>query len=612
MFQTAGSRNEVGFVNGLERKGFTVPKSVSEKLANARDAFATNATFNILQSESEIHAVDDGEGMTMSKLLNMFDSGRENHGNDKSMGVSGCGGLHANYQLSKNDLGQPRTTHVFTKHKDGDYLKATVPWNEIYRDKKYDGKIRIVPMTTEEIQRFIAERGNRPHATGTTFVLPHSERFSRFLKTQFEDVQTDCSNLDDSLCMIFGTIDMKIFLNKNDGLPPTELKKYDYFGFSEDKYYQGKFEWPISTFVDGNEERFICKDPENESQYIEICKAGKGWTTKPKPVPVDQRKIDAAPVITFTSAMLINKKVFDPSLPKELTAQYTVDPYDTGYMKSESQKDVIKDFVSKVSLERNEQRITGISLEKFKVSSARADGKSLFKIVHHRAKISYQTLSTQENRLDRIHGIQEVKNQNQVVLPTQYSRLIEHLKGWHAEKILAYMDKVLERHNQQKKEQEAQRKIEEQSRRAEERRIAEEQRRQNEETQQPVDEIQLVVTGDNDNDHDEAVAEIGVPTDATEESEESGDEDDEVNEDCDSEQAIMTTDSHNREPDSPNIEEQQPKSSESDESTISEVEESRQYDLKLIQLLSERIATANYTHRNGKMLYEYVMSQREN
>jgi hypothetical protein len=622
MFQTAGSRNEEGWVNGLDRRGFTPTKSGSEELANARDAFADNGTFNILQNKNEITLVDDACGMTVPLLVNMFDIGRENHQNDKSMGVSGCGGIHANYQLSKNDLGQPRPTQVLTKHKDGVYLKATIPWDLIYRDKKFDKQIKIEEMTIEEIQQFIAERGNRPDATGTTFKFPYSENFSNLLKSQFKDVQTDCSNLDDSWGMIFGTIKMNIFLNKHNGLPPTELKKYDYFVFPDDAYYEGKFKCQIYTFVDGNEERFVCKDPENESQYIEICKDKRGLSAKPRPVAVDQRKLDSADIMTFTSGMLINKKVFDPSNPKELTAEYMVDPYDATFMKSELQKDVIKEYVSRTSVYRNHQRITGVSLENFKVSSARGDGRLLFKIVHHRSKISYETLSTQVNRLDRIHGIQENKNQNQHILPpqyTQYSRLIEYLKAWHAKKILTYMERVIKTHDQQKKEQEAQRKIEEETRRAEERRIAEELRRQNKGKQQPIDEIQLVVTGDPARDHDEPDSEIGVPTDATEEfeeSQESGEEDlGQVSEDCESEQ-VMASDPNNREEDSPNIEEQKLMlSSESNDDETLEafsLEESRQYDLKLIQLLSQHIASANYTHKNGKMLYEFVMSERNN
>ena len=612
MFQSAGSRNEEGFVNGLDTKGFTLPKSGEEIIANASDAFADCLTFN--SSRDGIDVCDDGIGMTLQKLKYMFDAGREHHSGDSSMGVSGIGGLISNYQWSKNDVRQPSTTYVFTKHKDGEYLKGEVPWDLINRDKKYDSQIKIGIMNETEIQQFISERGDREDATGTTLKFPYSEAKDSLLRSQFASVQADCSSLDKLWGIVFGKIPMKILLKRPDGLPPIELKKYNYFESPEIEFYEGKFECSIYSFVDRCQERFVCKDPENESQYIEILQDSRGYTAKPKTVKVDTRKLEAAEIIKFTCGMRTDNNVFDPDHPRVPTAEFNLNSYDSSFMKRGQQGDVIKEFASKCRIYRNDQKITSISLDKFKFSSARGDYKSLLKIVQHRAEISYSTISKQGNRLDRIHDIQENKTQNQNVLPTQYSRLIEHLKGWHAEKILSYMERVIKTHDQQKKEQEMQRKIEEQSRRAEERRIAEEQRRQNEGTQQPVDEIQLVVTGDNDNDNDndEAVAENGVPTDATEESEESGDEDDEVNEDCDSEQVIMTTDSHNREPDSPNIEEQQPKSSESNESTISEVEESRQYDLKLIQLLSECIATANYTHRNGKMLYEYVMSQREN
>ena len=405
---------------------------------------------------------------------------------------------------------------------------------------------------------------------------------------------------------------MKILLNKHDGLPPIELKKYDYFGGKENDYYDGKFVWDIYYFNDNGKDRFVCKDPTDETQYIEITQNATGFSTQPKRVQVDPRKLEDAEIIKFTSGMRTDNNLFNPLIPKEPNAEFHLNPYDASFMRMHQQKDVVKEWTSKLSVYRNGQRITGVPLDGFKVSSARAGGAELIRICYHRAEVSYETVSRQDNRIDHVHRIQQNKNQNQNDFPKQYTRLIEYLKNYHYQKINTYFKNVIAEYKKNMLKQEAQRKIEEQSRRAEERRIAEEQRRQNEGTQQPVDEIQLVVTGDNDNDNDEAVAENGVPTDATEESEESGDEDDEVSEDCDSEQVIMTTDSHNREPDSPNIEEQQPKSSESDKSTISEVEESRQYDLKLIQLLSERIATANYTHRNGKMLYEYVMSQREN
>ena len=132
--ETAGSINESGFVNGLNRQGFTPTKSGSEKIANLIDAFAKIATFVL---GPVIKLIDDGIGMTKNKLINMFDANRENHRGDKSMGVSGIGGIISNFILSKNDNGDPTTVVVYTKHTDGPYLKATIPWANIYTDKRY-------------------------------------------------------------------------------------------------------------------------------------------------------------------------------------------------------------------------------------------------------------------------------------------------------------------------------------------------------------------------------------------------------------------------------------------------------------------------------------------
>ena len=102
--ETAGSINESGFVNGLNRQGFTPTKSGSEKIANLIDAFAKIATFVL---GPIIKLIDDGIGMTKNKLINMFDANRENHCGDKSMGVSGIGGIISNFILSKNDSIKP-------------------------------------------------------------------------------------------------------------------------------------------------------------------------------------------------------------------------------------------------------------------------------------------------------------------------------------------------------------------------------------------------------------------------------------------------------------------------------------------------------------------------
>jgi hypothetical protein len=41
----AGSRNETGFINSLDRQGFTLLKCLAELIANLNDAYSSNGRF---------------------------------------------------------------------------------------------------------------------------------------------------------------------------------------------------------------------------------------------------------------------------------------------------------------------------------------------------------------------------------------------------------------------------------------------------------------------------------------------------------------------------------------------------------------------------------------
>jgi hypothetical protein len=629
--RTAGSRNQEGFVNGLNRQGFTPDKCGAEILANSSDAFADNTTFHV--RDREIIYVDVANGMTLQKFDYMFDAGRENHSGETSMGVSGIGGIISCYQLSKKDDEQPSPVTVYTKHRDGEYLKAVVPWDSIYRTKKYDGQIEIGPMSEDEIRQFIAERNNQAESTGTTIRFPYSERFNNLLDTQFKSVQTDCSSLEKLWSIIFGKIEMRILLNKNNGLPPVELKKYDYFGSPENAYYEGKFVWDIYCFSDNGKKRFVCKDPTDDTQYLEITQNANGFSKEPKQVQVDPRKIDAAETITFTSGMIKDNNVFDPRSPKEPTsAEFHLNGYDASFMKCGQQKDVIKEFASKVPIYRNNQRITSVPLDGFKVSSARAGGESLLKIVLHRAEISYKTVSTQENIMDSLHGIQQNKNQNQNDLPKQYTRLIEYLKNYDYQRITTYFKNVITAHKRTMIEQQQQRRLAEEVRQAEERRVAEELRLAEERRVAEERRIAIVANEEEDqttDDGDEERNDVGDVNDEAGSDDEAGeheedphhddgevelgnDEDDDEDDDDDDEDdgkspIVSDSDSHDDDTKEPVVTE-----SHNEENILLEVEDSaeetKQYILKSIQALSEHIITRNYHHIDGKLLYESIMN----
>ena len=99
IFGTCGSIDERGFINSLDRKGFTYPKCGAELIANICDAHSSDAY--ICVGEKKIYLIDNGDGMDAKGIDKMFATFKENHSDDKSMGVSGFGSKPALYILSK-------------------------------------------------------------------------------------------------------------------------------------------------------------------------------------------------------------------------------------------------------------------------------------------------------------------------------------------------------------------------------------------------------------------------------------------------------------------------------------------------------------------------------
>ena len=623
----AGSRNETGFINSLDRQGFTLLKCLAELIANLNDAYSANGRFK--RTASNIKLCDDGSGMTVEKLTNMFDANRENHQNDKSMGVSGIGGTVSTYQLSKDDNGNPRTVNIYTKHTDGPYLKATVPWDYIYTNKIYDGQINIVDMSQPEIDDFDTDRINFEYKTGTTFCFPYSENFDNLLASQFQEKEEDASNLDNWLAVIFGKTKTNISLDKGNGLPPISLKKYDYFSGSNAEYYCGKFEWNIYYIYDGGKHRFICKDPKNTSsvtKYIEITEDGKGHSKEPKTINIDPRKLVTADIIKFTSAMRINKAIFDPANPRELlSATFYLNDYDAEFMSDTSQKDVIKEFYSKTGVIRNGQKVTGVNLDGCKASSSRGNASSLIKTLHI-SEISYETFSSQENKLDIIHGIQQNKNQNQNDFPKQYVRLIKFLKEHDYQRNSNYFEEVIAaKRAKEKAEKEKRRKEDEERKAKEAKEKAEQEAKEKAEREakekaerEAKEKAEREAKEANESDEEEEAEEEA----AEEEAEEEEAEEEEAEEEAAEEEEAEEEAAEEEEAEEETVEEEAVSEviaeavseviAEAIEEIVEEVVEetistSKEWEKKAAQMLMESIADINYNRVNGKELYEYVL-----
>jgi hypothetical protein len=436
---SAGSINERGFINSLDRQGFTLPKSGCELIANAVDACSSQILF-VNNYPSNVTIIDDGSGMTMEKLIHMVDIFRENNADRQSMGVSGMGGSAASFQFSKIKLGTPTAVTVRTKHRSGGFLKMVCPWDTIFESGIFTGQVQITDMTADEIEEFVAERNeNGMFVSGTTFVFHYSERVSHLLEKQFAKIENPL-DLKDSWGVVFGKVEATIKYDKKDGRGFCELKKYDYFSGIDDEYYTGKFQHAIYHVQERGVSRFLCTNPDNENEYLETVRETKGWSKKPKPVRVHPMLLENADIITFTSGMRIDNAIFDVNQPREIDAKYRVNTYDIQYMNDSGDT---QQFCGEIAVYRNNQRITGFVPEGYSLSSARGNGDSLARIIYHRASLEYKVFSKQNNQMDIIHGIQQNKNQNQNDFPKNYSRLVKYLKDWHYEQIRTYMNGLI-------------------------------------------------------------------------------------------------------------------------------------------------------------------------
>jgi hypothetical protein len=606
---TAGSRNEEGFINGLNRQGFTPTKCGMEKIANCIDAYANNIQFQI--TSTCILLCDDGIGMTPEKLCNMFDANRENHSGDKSMGVSGIGGIISNYQLSKSDDGIPREVIVFTKNKDERYIKAIIPWDFIHAHKKYDDTIKIKLMDETEINLFIMERQNFTNLTGTTIRFPYSESFRKLLCLQFISKQEDGRNLENWWPIIFGKTQTNILLDKCDGLQAIPLKKYNYFSGSDTEFYYNVFNWPIYFISDNGKDRFISQNPNNLDEYIEIIQNGSGFSTLPKPIKIDPRKIENAQIIQFTCGMRKDNRVFNPEYPLNqgtLSATFYLNKYDAQFMSESGQKDVIKEFCSKIGVIRNSQKVTGFTLEGCSVGSARGNVESLIKNVLHRSEISYETFSKQENKLDIIHGIQQNKNQNQNEFPTQYVRLIKYLKELHYAKIMKYFKEVTDLAEKKLNDDRIRKKAEQERIRAEQK--AEEDRKK---AEQKAEEDRKKAEQKAEEDRKKAeTSAAALQQKAEEEENDSNEEEDDSSVEEEDNSSVEEEDNSSvEEEDNSSVEEEVEEddnlSVEEEEDMNKFVVESREWEKQAAQLLMEHIAGINYNKTNGKEIYDFVM-----
>ena len=439
---TCGSINERGFINSLDRGGFTHTKCLAELVANICDAHATEACVDV--GLKKIRLIDNGIGMSVEKINDMFATFKENHAEEKSMGVSGFGSKPALYILSKkNEI--PTPVNLYTHSDENEYIKATVPFDEMKKTGCYSGMIKYSQMTEEEIAKFIEDRNG--NETGTTIVFEYSEKTHDSFKKQFYDSKQ--MEMNDRLDCIFGKSGLNLYYKDFELSKKVKMEMYDYFCGERPEYYIGIKEDVIEHWIDkdGND-HFIINIEGHEFEFKMKTKNAKTVGTKLEEVK-NKTGWKQEGLYLLKNGIRRDTLLFDDNNPEchrnekdiiiygNSSASSKLSEYDNKFF-DVANRDDIKEAIAKLQINRNNQYVTSIEIDGFKTSSARGSADSYMKTVLHRTELSYETKSCQDNRMDIAMGIQGNKNQHCNKLPKNLMRLISHIKAMRYAEIIEY------------------------------------------------------------------------------------------------------------------------------------------------------------------------------
>ena len=431
----AGTINESGYINSLRAQGFNKHKCILELVANSHDAGSETITFKI--TKGNILVIDNGEGMNEQSLYNMFDMQRENNALVKSCGRSGIGGKVATCILSNN---QECKIYTYNSVK---YKRATIPWNKIYKQGKYIGMITIDDMSDEEINEF---KQDLP-GTGTIIKLPYRDDIKNTILEHFKEKlgeNDEAPILLDTIPIVFGKKYGSCVYNHWEG-DRRIMEKYNYMSGDDNEFYKGKDISIITVYKSKKNDtyRYIWK---MNDKYYECPKKGKGYSN---PVLLDDisamnrdlKSWQEKDSFTLTIGQRRDKDVFDDEdPPDEIEDEYTtkqIRPYDKERISADNPKQ--QSFQSATLIIRNEQVIGTLNSDKMKASSARGNSQTYHKTFAVKAELSYNPISTQDNALDTIMGIQQNKNQFQSQdIPRQLQLIIEQARTIKSNDIWSY------------------------------------------------------------------------------------------------------------------------------------------------------------------------------
>ena len=455
-----GSFNERGIIKNFERKGFTPGKCLCELVANSLDAmfYAVNGDNRPLPrvqspkiefrvTAEYIDIVDNGYGMTLERVRNMLDLNRENHGNHKALGVSGFG-----FKPSTMILSEKNEIYVYTKVLDGESLRVTIPWDQIYASGKYIGMsyCESAPFPEEYIAMEM----------GTILRFPYLPSLENIIHANFMDKSVAVL---DRMAVIFGHFQVEISYKNAIKNPHKNhvLNMYDYFGGNSLDYYTGKiYEDIIHQYKNNNGEYlFLWENSVDKTYYIP--KSGKGFSKDAKPYTSNMAGWELVGEYLVQTGMRVKPEYFDihnprmPSQQARFMSEYDkrligdIDVDDSGNNNNKkNKKNTAKgdqfDFMAKCKFARTKQLIGCFEWANSKTASARSGVRGTHDGFHTNCYLSYNPNSSSDNIQDITMGIQENKNQyTGEAIPLNMKRLVETIRNKTADIIWEYFEELV-------------------------------------------------------------------------------------------------------------------------------------------------------------------------
>jgi len=435
-----GGIDQRGFIKNLTKKGFTQYQCWCELLANSIDNQATMC--QIMVKHNTINLIDNGSGMDKLLLKNMFQMCRENHPNQRTIGLAGVGAKAALLLLSKG-----RTCYVFTRTENGTYLKATIPWEAITEQGQWTDKIIFTQQTEDEKEEYIRERNDRHmDIKGTTIVLPYTDTVAISISNQFNKITREKIQPMERFDIVFAKINnwKVIFTHCDHPQEERILEMFRPLSSNNSEYYLGITRNKICVYrdTDANEIYFVL-DTDDGPKYCR--ETGRGVDKKPKPYTLGTPTLIGIMVLKL--GMKKNNNYFDPNHPKMPTCNaLRLDNYEKRFFPAEQAGQVPhKEFLAKRHLFRN-KHMFGLTSH-FKFASFNGGGAGQVKSKHRnfyiKQQLHYDTWACQDNPMDKIFGIQENKNQfNGKCMPKTLTNLLDYCKNKKAAEMWEYFTQL--------------------------------------------------------------------------------------------------------------------------------------------------------------------------